>query len=147
MSDPDIGKGHETGGEILCRGDGPLHAVGVEVDIVDRGCGVLLEEAFVDHPFAEELSHDGFQHTSPGGQLTRCRGPLCPLVRREFTQFTAIGRQRGTDIMSTEDNDFLQLIFILELLAPLQLRHQDRRAKGEEEDQDRKEFSVHMLFV
>ena len=90
----DVGQGHETGREILCRGDGALHAVGVEVHIIGRWCGVLLEESLADEPFAEILSHHGFQHTTALRQFAGGRGPLRPLMRCETAQGTAVGRER-----------------------------------------------------
>ena len=89
-----VGQGHETGGEVLCRGDGALHAVGIEVHIVGRRCGVLLEESFTDEPFAEILSHHRLQHAATQCQFAGGRGPLCPLMRCETAQCAAIGRER-----------------------------------------------------
>ena len=82
----DIGNGQHPRRKVLRRGNGALHRIGVETHRAFFWDFVFLHQPFADEPFTEILAHHGLQNTASKRQLTWCRRPLEPFVRRDAPQ-------------------------------------------------------------
>ena len=78
-----VGERKKTCREVFGCGKRALSRVGIEQDLFSLRTVVVGQQSFADYPFAEELSHLCFCHTTTQRQLARWRCPLEPFVRRD----------------------------------------------------------------
>ena len=114
----DISQGQHSAGEILRRGDGALHRIGVETHLSFGRALILLKQALADQPLAEELAHLRLQHAALAGQFAGGRGPLKPLVRGDAGQHRTLAGKGGTDVVAAQDDDLFQGVALVKAIRP-----------------------------
>ncbi|SQC93889.1 Uncharacterised protein [Cedecea neteri] len=96
----------------LRSSDGALEAVGVGINAIRRRAFAAGYQILTRQPFTHVMPHIHFQHAAFGGELPARHIPLRPCLSGRLLKHAAVVGQRRTQVVTTHQQDLLQLIAV-----------------------------------